>query len=100
MRRKERIRPFLDILERIWSNSPEYRFGQLLSLAFHLRSGNIYDGSLWHVEDDDFLERLMESMGSTEGLDHLNKIQEPIRGDIMDLNIFEGQDWRLETEDG
>ena len=38
-------------------------------------------------------------MGSTEGLDHLYELQASIRGEIMDLNIFEGEDWRLEVEE-
>ncbi len=98
MRRPDRIKPFLDILQKIWENNPQLRFGQLISLAFGLFSGQIYDGRLWHVEDDDFLERLMEDMSvpvSDNSHAVLSKIQSSIRGEIMDLAIFEGEDWRL-----
>jgi hypothetical protein len=102
MRRPDRIEPFLGILGNIWKNNPELRFGQLISLAFGLFSGQTYDGRLWHVEDDDFLERLMENMSiSRDNLtkpeieQRLAELKEPIRGEIMDLAIFEGEDWRL-----
>lgn len=104
MRRPERINGFLNILKSIWSNDPELRFGQLISLAFFLRSGQVYDGRLWHIEDDDFLERLMENIGvvsdaplnQREAERQISKLQSSIRGRIYDLAIFEGTDWRLE----
>ena len=101
MRKPERISSFLYILSQIWNSNPQLRFGQLISLAFSLRSGNKYDGRLWHIEDDDFLERLVESMyievqtTKEDAQKHLVEKQNSIQSQIDNLEVFDGQDWRL-----
>ena len=53
MRDKNRIKPFLDEVDKIWEeNCPDWRFGQLLM--------NFLDSDPFYWEEDRFLEKLKE----------------------------------------
>lgn len=51
MRDKNRIRPFLDRLEKVWSKVPDWRFGQLLCNVL-----NSMDRAPFYAEDDEMIE--------------------------------------------
>ena len=55
MRDPERIRPFLETLEKCWMRVPDWRFGQLIS-NFQLQVNK----DLFYIEDDT-MEKLLRS---------------------------------------
>ena len=55
MRDKERIKPILETLERIWRTNPDYRLGQLLVAATKPATPC---PELFYLEDDELLEGL------------------------------------------
>ena len=54
MRDPERIRPFLETLEKCWMRVPDWRFGQLIS-NFQLQINQ----DLFYIEDDT-MEKLLK----------------------------------------
>lgn len=54
MRDINRIRPFLDIIEKYWKKQPDLRFGQLISIVD-------LECDLFYVEDKDFLDSLKQT---------------------------------------
>lgn len=56
MRNPDRIKPFLDTLEKCWAKVPDWRFGQLIENI--KRAYNIED--LFYIEDDK-LEELIKN---------------------------------------
>lgn len=58
MRDPNRIRPFLDELERVWMTNPDLRFGQLVE---NIVAGIEYPAAndVFVISDDIMLERLL-----------------------------------------
>jgi len=54
MRDKKRIKPFLEKLEKLWLESPDLRFGQLVYDIM----GQHYIEELFYMEDEKFEELL------------------------------------------
>lgn len=42
MRDINRIKPFLEQFEKMWTQNPDYRFGQLVKAIFHNVSGDMF----------------------------------------------------------
>lgn len=56
MRKKERIKPFLDELGKIWEeNVPDWRFGQLMSNVL-----NSFDIDPFFIEENEMLNRFKD----------------------------------------
>ena len=53
MRDKNRIKPFLKQLERLWLQNPDYRFGQLIYLM-----ANEIGRDIFFPEEDEWLENI------------------------------------------
>jgi len=58
MRDPERIDEVLKIIEEIWKASPDLRLTQLILNCAMTNEHFRNDGDMYHVEDDDLLERL------------------------------------------
>ena len=52
MRDKARIKPFLEEIEKIWSEVPDWRFGQLIC------NFEKFFGNLFFLEENDFINKL------------------------------------------
>lgn len=52
MRDKARIKPFLEEIEKIWSEVPDWRFGQLIC------NFERFFGDLFFLEENDFINKL------------------------------------------
>ncbi len=57
MRDPKRIRPFLEELEKLWTENPDYRFGQLVMVIARTQEHNPL---LFNLEEDEFGRRLQE----------------------------------------
>ena len=55
MRNPERIKPFLDELEKIWNEVPDWRFGQLVV--------NLFGTDPFYIEDEQALEIIKKLKG-------------------------------------
>lgn len=105
-RSKDGIAEFCSILQEILEWDPELRLGQQICFAYGITTLNrrLYNGDLWGAEGDEFLERLLNKMlppsneCTQEKKEELARLQERLRGRIMDLKIFNGEDWRLDPE--
>ena len=61
MRDKNRIKPFLEELGKIWEEEcPDWRFGQLIINVME------HFGDPFYFEEEDFLEKLKKSFGREE----------------------------------
>lgn len=57
MRDPKRIKPILKKIEQLWTNNPDFRFGQLImSIA---KTGEI-NPKLFYMEEDEFLGKINE----------------------------------------
>jgi hypothetical protein len=57
MRDRERIKPVIEKLEKLWLENPDFRLGQLIMGI--TRTGETNPG-LFYMEEDKFLEKLEE----------------------------------------
>lgn len=55
MRNPNRIKPFLETLEKAWNKVPDWRFGQLMSNFF-----NCLDIDPFFLEEEDMEKRLID----------------------------------------
>lgn len=55
MRDPQRIRPFLVVLEQVWMQNPDMRFGQLVMNLSRVPGGF---ADTWNWEDDEWLLRI------------------------------------------
>lgn len=55
MRDKNRIKPFLERLEKVWNEVPDWRFGQLVCNVL-----NSIPKDLFYVEDDEMIKYFEE----------------------------------------
>ena len=60
MRDPKRIERMLEILKEIWSTNPDLRLGQIIVNATHRHEDGNYDVSLFHMEDDNMEEALLD----------------------------------------
>ncbi len=59
MRDKNRIKPFLDKIEKLWLQNPDYRFGQLI----YLIAGKLKHDDIFFPEEkewEDTLDKLIK----------------------------------------
>lgn len=62
MRDPNRIEPFLNTINKVWSKVPDWRFGQLIE---NLKRGlNISD--LFFIEDNDLEDKILELFNEKE----------------------------------
>lgn len=57
MRDPKRIKPFIEKLEKLWLENPDFRFGQLIMSI--TRTGE-HNPKLFNMEEDEFLEKVEE----------------------------------------
>lgn len=55
MRDLERIQPFLEAIEALWFDNPDWRFGQLV---MGIADTGEHNPQLFYMEDEDFLAKL------------------------------------------
>lgn len=53
MRDKNRIKTFLERLEKVWNKVPDWRFGQLMSNVLDLRENDPF-----YIEDDEIIKSI------------------------------------------
>lgn len=79
MRDPNRIKPFLDELEKSWKLNPDLRFGQLIYSLNHSIRPN--DGDTFNIEDNEYLEYIKEAIKNDSfdkilEVEYLDKISE------------------------
>ena len=57
MRDKNRIKPTLEKLEKLWLSNPDFRLGQLIMNIVKPEEPN---AKIFYIEDDEFLKKLDE----------------------------------------
>ena len=57
MRDKNRIKPTLEKIEKVWLANPDFRFGQLVMNIIRPEDPN---QKIFYIEDDEFLKKLDE----------------------------------------
>ena len=62
MRDPKRIKKILGLIEQLWNENPDWRFGQLL-INFGVCQDNL---GLWQVEDDEFEKHFKSIIKSNE----------------------------------
>lgn len=55
MRDKNRIKPTLEKLEKLWLSNPDFRLGQLIMNIIKPEEPN---AKIFYIEDDEFLKKL------------------------------------------
>jgi len=53
MRNPERIKRILNKIRKLWEETPDQRFGQMM-----INNGLMPDGELWHIEDTTWEEHI------------------------------------------
>jgi len=57
MRDPKRIKPFLEKIEQLWANNPDFRFGQLI---MSITKTGEHNPKLFNMEEEEFLEKINE----------------------------------------
>lgn len=57
MRDPNRIKPFLEEIEKLWAKNPDWRFGQLVK---NISRTGVADITLYNMEENEFLEKIGE----------------------------------------
>ena len=57
MRDPNRIKPFLEKIEKLWSENPDWRFGQLV---INVTNTGVINTEIFHMEEDEFLKKIEE----------------------------------------
>ena len=57
MRDSKRIKPFLKELEKLWTENPDWRFGQLVK---NISATGVADITLYNMEENEFLKNIDE----------------------------------------
>ena len=57
MRDSNRIKPFMEKIEKLWLKYPDYRFGQLIMV---IAKTNEQNPKLFNIEEDEFLRKVDE----------------------------------------
>lgn len=56
MRDPNRIKPFIETIEKLWTENPDFRFGQLIMA---ITKTGVHDPVLFQMEEDVFIEKLL-----------------------------------------
>jgi uncharacterized protein YihD (DUF1040 family) len=57
MRDPKRIKPFIETIEKLWAENPDFRFGQLIMA---ITKTGVHNPVLFNMEEDVFIERIAE----------------------------------------
>lgn len=57
MRDTKRIKPLLEKIEQLWTNNPDFRFGQLI---MSITKTGEHNPKLFNMEEEEFLEKINE----------------------------------------
>ena len=57
MRDPNRIKPFLEKIEKLWSENPDWRFGQLV---INITRTGVINTAIFNMEEDKFIEKMEE----------------------------------------
>ena len=57
MRDPNRIKPFLEEIEKLWFENPDWRFGQLV---INVTNPGVINTKIFHMEEDEFLKKIEE----------------------------------------
>lgn len=58
MRDPKRIKPLLERIEQLWTNNPDFRFGQLI---MSITKTGEHNPKLFNMEEEEFLEKINET---------------------------------------
>ena len=55
MRDPNRIKPFLEEIEKLWSKNPDWRFGQLV---INVTRTGVVNTEIYNMEEEEFLKKM------------------------------------------